>query len=175
MRTTKDISEIVAKTISEIRKSVEITDEVIREVSEKNDISVNHIRTVMGLDKHGSLKKGTTKCFDTVGKPLPCMPSGYDGELKALTETASKALRDEMDKMVTEGLKRKGHEFETRKELETFIKENCSVRLIERTNEQIFYANGEAFLSYYPQSEIVIYHDTEEHTVKAKAGTYIYL
>tara|TARA_R100001086_G_scaffold91296_1_gene45189 strand:- start:1799 stop:1966 length:168 start_codon:yes stop_codon:yes gene_type:complete len=48
MRTQKEISEIVEKTIKEIRKSKTITDNLISKTCLKYDINENHVRTVAG-------------------------------------------------------------------------------------------------------------------------------
>jgi len=51
MRTPKESATIIEKTITEIRRSSKITDELIAQTSKKYDINENHIRTVMGYNK----------------------------------------------------------------------------------------------------------------------------
>ena len=51
MRTAKESAIIVEKTITEIRKTKNITDELIKKTCLKYDISESHIRRVAGWEK----------------------------------------------------------------------------------------------------------------------------
>ena len=91
-----------------------------------------------------------------------------------ISQDIAKQLKDKMDWLITEGLKRKGFEFESRIELMAFVEENCvSYTINEKT---YFLANGVCFLLYEKPSAIINtgYNDGN-FTASMDMGSYSFL
>lgn len=71
-------------------------------------------------------------------------------DFRKIQDDAFKRISDDLshrvDSVIEEALKRKGYSFDTRRDLEDFIKENCERVVQTHTNTEIFTVKGEQFL-----------------------------
>lgn len=79
---------------------------------------------------------------------------------------------EKVDNIFIEGLKRKGHVFNSRFELENFIKERCNC--IEKDGVKTYSCDHIPFLVYEPENDFGIEQDfiTQTITFKGSIGTY---
>ena len=84
---------------------------------------------------------------------------------------------NKLDAIVEHGLRLKGFEFDSRNELEAFIKSNCVREHNLRTMQDVYYVKGLPFLAHtYTGSEMLMPNGTErEITASATIGEFQYL
>lgn len=68
---------------------------------------------------------------------------------KQITDKLINNLYDKFDEIIIEGLRLKGHEFDSRQQIETFIKQHC--KCIDDFIEGIkfYYVDGNPFLEHH--------------------------
>lgn len=91
-----------------------------------------------------------------------------------MIEKISTDLQSQLEKIVIEGLRLKGHVFHREIDLHDFIKNRCSCLDNQQEQQKIYSIDSEPFLlhNYKPDMEF----STERpYTVSANLGTYTYL
>lgn len=86
------------------------------------------------------------------------------------------SLKQKLECLIIEGLKRKGFEFENEIELEKFIKKRCKKKDLTELKKHIYYVDEIPFLAHY--YEVIIEPDTEiNNTIKFNAnyGSFAFL
>lgn len=81
----------------------------------------------------------------------------------------------EMDMVITEGLKRKGFEFENNFEIEQFIRERCKMTINEETEERILYVDDIPFLLIILKNDISFDYTDKTTTVTADYCRYKFI
>lgn len=86
----------------------------------------------------------------------------------------AKKLSDKFEEIFIEGLRLKGFEFDSRQELETFVKENCECIDDFLDGAKYYYINGNPFLLH--KYEIEMPEITNNCTIiTANGGSFAYL
>lgn len=89
-------------------------------------------------------------------------------------------LTQKLNDIVTEGLKRKGYEFENTLQLTDFIKEHCRCEDFVESKTKLYFVKEKPFLIYdynYKQelSTIIPKDSLQDYAFTAKMGSYSYL
>jgi hypothetical protein len=93
-----------------------------------------------------------------------------------IQEQLAKKLSNKFDDLIIEGLKRKGFEFESTAELESFIKENCKCADYPDEYRRVYYVKNEPFMLHDYSIDIPdIKMINNSPTITASYGSYAYL
>ena len=93
-----------------------------------------------------------------------------------ITEEINEKLSNEFDKILIEGLRLKGFEFDNENDLHNFIKNNCRCEDYLAKQQRVYFVNDIPFLLH--NYEIIIEPITQENNgikMSANYGTYKYL
>lgn len=82
-------------------------------------------------------------------------------------------LTSKINYIFTEGLKLKGYEFQSKNELEEFVKKYCRCDFFPSKQHKIFYVKEEPFLLYIMKEEPII--NLDRNTIHGSLGMYKYL
>ena len=93
-----------------------------------------------------------------------------------IMQGAYESITTTLDDLVIEGLKRKGYTFDNKRELISFIKENCTSKYFKPQNVTEYYVNDTPFLIYKNQ-DVEIKKDFTENkmTFSADLGHYQFI
>ncbi|MFY0481471.1 hypothetical protein ACI6PS_02600 [Flavobacterium sp. PLA-1-15] len=92
---------------------------------------------------------------------------------RMFAETLISKMSKTFDEIAIEGLKRKGFEFQDNSELESFVKENCSVIDNIEHKERIYSVHGKPFLLH--RYEVVYDLENRGNLLTANYGYYCFL
>jgi len=97
--------------------------------------------------------------------------------LNNITSLMCEGYLKHLEGLLTEGLIRKGFEFKTKIELESFVKENCrcEVNTLATADECVYYVNDIPFFCYFYDTNIVAPINFEPSTMTVKFGSYSFL
>ena len=84
-------------------------------------------------------------------------------------------ISNRIDEIITEGLRRKGFEFEDKKELIKFVQRHCECVHGVLAKTKTYYANGEAFLIWEENYEITQSYQDGNIIFHADCGKYEYV
>lgn len=86
-------------------------------------------------------------------------------------------LVNSFDKILINGLKKKGFEFNHRSELNIFIKERCKCEQNNELNKRIYFVDNEPFLihNYLSPFEFNLKKTKDGATIVADMGSYYYI
>ena len=98
--------------------------------------------------------------------------------METIVDIISKQVADDianqLDKVIIEGLKRKGYEFASKYHLGEFIKEYGEAQTIEGSNTTVYLVKGEPFLEF-TRSERSLDFNPSTTTYSVDYGEYRYL
>ena len=84
-------------------------------------------------------------------------------------------LNRKIDDMITEGLKRKGHEFSNKSEVESFIMDRCRYEDDPIKKEKIYFVDNTPFLLHKYNQEYNTHVSNNGSTINATIRGYVYL
>lgn len=94
----------------------------------------------------------------------------------SVVNSLSEGFVSKLENLIIEGLKRKGFEFESRIEIENFIKKNCECLDNVSLQERVYYVNSIPFLlHHYGVIVDPFIKDRSVISVDATYGSYEYL
>jgi len=123
--------------------------------------------------KRIKLNRGTSRVEDNCSQETTDALNAMSKLVKEHYENIS----NQLEGVITEGIKRKGFEFETLSELSKFVKSRCRMEQYESKKERIYFVDDNPFLVWHYEYEfnyIPIVSD-KEITFTSMCGSYAYL
>lgn len=91
-----------------------------------------------------------------------------------IVKTLVSKLNDKLDQAFIVGLEKKGYYFDTKLQLEEFIKTKCRAEVCAHMKEKVFFVDDKPFMKWSYDIKLEMGYPTE-YKATAEMGSYVYL
>ena len=105
----------------------------------------------------------------------PIIYSEFGDLIQSKMEEAVQLMNDELDEVIVKGLKRKGFEFNSMKELSEFIKERGRIEVAADSENKTYYIDEIPFLICIPNADHSFNFAVDYSTINYTIGQFSYL
>ena len=106
---------------------------------------------------------------------LNLVNDGFETLQNKIITDFSNSFNNQFETSIIEGLKLKGFEFQNKKELESFIEQNCRCEDNFGIKQRIYYVFDQPFFLHDYNIEMELTQTIEDRSISANYGSFAYL